>query len=36
MTSVPLSTVAGKVRRVPRNHELVRVALGIGTTFGQP
>ena len=34
MTSVPLATVAGKVRRVPRHHELVRVGLGIGTCFG--
>ncbi len=35
MTSVPLSAVAGKVRRVPPRHELIRVALGVGATFGQ-
>jgi 6-phosphofructokinase 1 len=33
--SVPLEEVAGKVRTVPRDHPLVRAALGIGTSFGE-
>ena len=32
---VPLADVAGKVRTVPADHELIRAAKAIGTSFGQ-
>jgi 6-phosphofructokinase 1 len=35
MTSVPLSRVAGRVKRVPKTHELVRAALAVGTCLGR-
>ena len=34
LSSVPLSRVAGKIKTVPRNHHLIRAALGVGTSFG--
>ncbi|MBA7697912.1 ATP-dependent 6-phosphofructokinase 2 [subsurface metagenome] len=34
LLSVPLSRVAGKIKTVPRNHHLIRAALGVGTSFG--
>jgi len=33
-SSIPLSQVAGRIRTVPRNHELVRAAVAVGTSFG--
>jgi ATP-dependent phosphofructokinase / diphosphate-dependent phosphofructokinase len=33
-TSIPLARVAGKIRTVPRNHNLVRAALAVNTSFG--
>lgn len=34
LTSIPLMLVAGKTKKVPRNHSLVRAAVAIGTSFG--
>ena len=34
LTSGPISGVAGRTRRVPRNHELLRVARDVGTFLG--
>jgi len=34
LSSISLSRVAGKIRNVPRNHELIKAALAIGTSFG--
>lgn len=34
LCSISLSRVAGKIRNVPRNHELIKAALAIGTSFG--
>lgn len=34
ISSVPLASVAGKIKKVPRNHELIRAATAIGATFG--
>jgi phosphofructokinase-like protein len=33
-SSIPLARVAGRIRTVPRNHSLVRAAVGVGTSFG--
>ena len=35
MGSVSLEKVAGKTRRVPRDHELIRAARSVGTCFGR-
>jgi len=34
LSSISLSRVAGKIRNVPRNHELIKAALAVGTSFG--
>jgi 6-phosphofructokinase len=34
ITSLPLARVAGRVKLVPRDHELVRAARAMGTSFG--
>jgi phosphofructokinase-like protein len=34
LSSVPLASVAGKVRTVPRNHYLIQAARAVGTCFG--
>ncbi len=34
LSSVPLSQVGGKTRKVPANHELIRAARSIGVSFG--
>ena len=34
VTSVPISEVAGKVRTVPPDHELIQAARAVGTCFG--
>jgi ATP-dependent phosphofructokinase / diphosphate-dependent phosphofructokinase len=34
ITSVPIAQVAGRVRLVPRSHELIRAALAVGTHLG--
>lgn len=34
LSSVPLSRVAGKVKKVPRNHDLIKAARAIGASFG--
>jgi ATP-dependent phosphofructokinase / diphosphate-dependent phosphofructokinase len=34
LSSVPLASVAGKTRTVPRNHPLIRAAKAVGTCFG--
>jgi 6-phosphofructokinase 1 len=34
MSSVPLSQVGGRIRKVPLNHELIRAAQSIGLSFG--
>jgi 6-phosphofructokinase 1 len=34
LSSVPLSSVAGKTKLVPRNHELIRASKAIGVSFG--
>ncbi|HEY3225574.1 MAG TPA: ATP-dependent 6-phosphofructokinase [Planctomycetota bacterium] len=34
ITSVPFARVAGRVKRVPPDHELVRAARAVGTSFG--
>jgi 6-phosphofructokinase 1 len=34
ITSIPLSQVAGRVKLVPRGHELVAAARSVGTSFG--
>jgi len=36
MTTIPLAEVANKVRTVPPDHEVVRAALAVGTSFGSP
>lgn len=36
MTTMPLAEVAGRVRTVPEDHEAVRAALAVGTSFGVP
>lgn len=34
LSSVPLARVAGKVKKVPRNHPLIKAARAIGASFG--
>jgi 6-phosphofructokinase 1 len=34
LSSVPLSRVAGRIKTIPKNHHLIRAALGVGTSFG--
>lgn len=34
ISSVPLASIAGKIRTVPRNHPLIKAAKAIGATFG--
>lgn len=34
LSSISLSRVAGKTRKVPRNNELIKAALAVGTSFG--
>ncbi len=34
LSSIPLSTVAGKIKTVPKNHHLIKAALAVGTSFG--
>ncbi len=34
LSSVPLARVAGKVKKVPKNHPLITAAKAIGTSFG--
>jgi ATP-dependent phosphofructokinase / diphosphate-dependent phosphofructokinase len=34
LSSVPLARVAGKVKKVPRNHPLIKAAKAIGASFG--
>ena len=34
LNSVPLSRIAGKIKKVPRNHPLIKSALAVGTNFG--
>jgi phosphofructokinase-like protein len=34
LSSIPLSRVAGKIKKVPRNHPLIKAALAVGTSFG--
>ncbi|MDI9432781.1 MAG: ATP-dependent 6-phosphofructokinase [Planctomycetota bacterium] len=34
ISSVPLASIAGKIKKVPKNHPLVRAAKAIGATFG--
>ena len=34
LSSVPLARVAGKVKKVPRNHALIRSTKAVGTSFG--
>lgn len=34
LSSISLSRVAGKIKKVPRNHELIKAALAVGTSFG--
>ncbi len=34
LSSIPLWRVAGKVRKVPRNHHLIKAGLGVKTSFG--
>ena len=36
MATIPLAEVAHKVRTVPEDHEVVRAALAVGTSFGSP
>ena len=36
MATIPLGEVAHKVRTVPEDHEMVRAALAVGTSFGVP
>ena len=33
-TSISLRRVADRIRTVPKNHELIRAALAVGTSFG--
>jgi 6-phosphofructokinase 1 len=33
-TSISLRRVAGRIRTIPRNHELIRAAIAVGTSFG--
>ncbi len=34
LSSVPLSSVAGRIKNVPRNHPLIQAARAVGTCFG--
>ena len=34
LSSVPLASVAGKIRTVPPNHALIQAARAVGTCFG--
>jgi len=34
LSSIGLSKVAGKIRTVPKNHDLIKAALAVGTSFG--
>jgi 6-phosphofructokinase 1 len=34
-TDVPISRVAGRMRLVPRDHELIRAARAVGTWLGR-
>ncbi len=34
ITDVPISRIADKVRNVPLNHQLIKAALSVGTSFG--
>jgi 6-phosphofructokinase 1 len=34
ISSVPLASIAGKIKTVPRNHALIKAAKAIGATFG--
>jgi len=34
ISSIALSRVAGKIKKVPRNHRLIQAALAVGTSFG--
>jgi phosphofructokinase-like protein len=34
ISSIPLWRVAGKIKKVPRNHRLIKAALAVGTSFG--
>jgi 6-phosphofructokinase 1 len=34
ISSIPLSRVAGKIKKVPRNHRLIKAGLAVGTSFG--
>ncbi len=36
MATIPLEEVAHKTRTVPKDHEMVRAALSVGTSFGVP
>ena len=36
MTSVPISDVVGKQRKVPLDSQLIKVAQSVGTSFGWP
>ena len=32
--SISLDKIAGKIKTVPKNHDLVKAALAVGTSFG--
>ncbi|MBN2583940.1 MAG: 6-phosphofructokinase [Planctomycetes bacterium] len=34
ISSVPINSIAGRIKKVPRNHRLVRAAEAVGTCFG--
>ena len=34
ISSVPLASIAGKVKKVPKNHELIKAVKAVGATFG--
>jgi len=34
LSSVPLARIAGKIKKVPKNHALIKAARAIGATFG--
>jgi len=34
ISSVPLASIAGKIKTVPRNHPLIKAAKAVGATFG--
>ncbi|MBN2559070.1 MAG: 6-phosphofructokinase [Clostridia bacterium] len=36
ITAIPLKTVAGKLKLVPRNHSLIKAGRMLNTSFGQP